>query len=88
VRVEERVGGKGWKVVLRKWNEEGEACDIQEVWDAVVVASGCSDFPMWPDTPGLTEARDKGLIKHAKWWTGPEDYEGKVWYLICVWFAR
>ncbi|KAK2459590.1 hypothetical protein APHAL10511_008400 [Amanita phalloides] len=70
-------GGKGWKVYLRNWNREtGEEEDV-EYWDAVVVAVGWYDNPVWPDTDGLDELKSKGLAMHAKDWKGPKGYEDK-----------
>ena len=79
VRVEEVRGGGGWKVVVRDWNEGAErAKEVEESWDAVVVAVGWYDNPVWPETDGLEELRKRGLAMHAKWWRGPEGCEGKV----------
>lgn len=61
---------------LKDWNKEGSV--TEEVWDAVVLATGFYDHPVWPETQGLDQAREKGLAKHAKWWRGPQGYEGKV----------
>ena len=76
--VDELELGRGWKVSLKDWSDEGKGKVIEEVWDAVVVANGWSDNPVWPETEGLEALKEKGLAKHAKWWRGPSGYEGKV----------
>ena len=68
----------GGKVVIRDWNEGAEGKEVEESWDAVVVAIGWYDNPVWPKTDGLGELRKRGLARHAKWWRGPERCEGKV----------
>ena len=78
VRLEEVPRGGGWKVVVRDWNEGAEGKEVEESWDAVVVAIGWYDNPVWPETEGLEELRKRGLARHAKWWRGPEGCEGKV----------
>ena len=78
VRLEEVPRGGGWKVVVRDWNEGAEGKEVEESWDAVVVANGWYDNPVWPETDGLEEVRKRGLARHAKWWRGPEECEGKV----------
>ena len=77
VRLEEVRGG-WWKVVVRDWNEGAEGKQVVESWDAVVVAIGWYDNPVWPETDGLEEARKRGLARHSKWWQGPEGCEGKA----------
>ncbi|CAK5276932.1 unnamed protein product [Mycena citricolor] len=63
--------------------EEGDSWDVTlstgvvERWDAVVVCTAWYDFPVWPDTPGLQDARDAGLAVHAKDWMGPTAFAGK-----------
>jgi cation diffusion facilitator CzcD-associated flavoprotein CzcO len=80
VRVDEisSVEGGGWAVTFRDWSETGKGHEAQERWDAIVVATAFYDHPVWPEAEGLDEARDKGLVKHAKFWEGPKGYEGKV----------
>lgn len=73
--VEELVDG-GWEVEVKDWNKRGEA--RVERWDAVVVAVGWYDHPVWPGTPALEILKEKGLAKHAKWYRGPQGHEGKV----------
>jgi cation diffusion facilitator CzcD-associated flavoprotein CzcO len=68
--------GKGWSVSYKDWNDNGKV--LQEVWDAVVVAVGSYDNPVWPDTVGLESLKNNGLAKHARWYKGVEGYEGKV----------
>jgi cation diffusion facilitator CzcD-associated flavoprotein CzcO len=80
VRVEELENGAGWKVIMNDWNAGEKASVLEEIWDAVVVATGRHEFPLWPATPGLEEARKAGLAKHAKYWklNDPRSYENKV----------
>ena len=75
-RVEERPWGEGWKVSLRDWSDGGK--EIEETWDAVVIAVHWHDNEEWPETPGFGELRQLGLAKHARSWRGPKEYEGKV----------
>ncbi|KAH9475734.1 Thiol-specific monooxygenase [Psilocybe cubensis] len=75
VRVEELPSKRGWNVVTRNWNHNGKEED--EIWDAVVVAVGWYDNPVWPDTDGLEELKARGIAKHAKSWRGPESYVDK-----------
>ena len=71
--------GKGWSVLSKDWNKgEGRPREVEELWDAVVAAVGWYDHPVWPETEGLDELRQRGLAKHAKWWHGPKGYGGKV----------
>ena len=47
VRLE--VRGERWKVVVRDGNEGTEGKEeVEESWDAVVVAIGWYDNPVWP----------------------------------------
>jgi cation diffusion facilitator CzcD-associated flavoprotein CzcO len=68
----------GWKVVLRDWSDGSQGKVKEEVWDAVVLATCWYDDPVYPTTEGMQKAKEKGLVKHAKWWRGPKAYEGKV----------
>ncbi|KIY50253.1 FAD/NAD(P)-binding domain-containing protein [Fistulina hepatica ATCC 64428] len=74
VRVEERVDGR-WEVTLEDWNRSG--VQTHELWDAVVVATGWYDTPLYPEVEGLQQVRDAGLVSHAKDWRGPQGLEGK-----------
>ncbi|RXW19073.1 hypothetical protein EST38_g6793 [Candolleomyces aberdarensis] len=76
--VEEKPWGEGWRVVLRDWSDEGNGKEIEEIWDAVIVAVHWHDNPEWPDTPGLDQLRNLGLAKHAKEWRGPQGNENKL----------
>ena len=40
VRLEEVPRGRGWKVAIMDWNEGAEGKEVEESWDAVVVAIG------------------------------------------------
>ncbi|KAF8977886.1 hypothetical protein BDQ17DRAFT_1449904, partial [Cyathus striatus] len=87
VRVEELPpveGGDtgGWKVILRDWGNDKQGEEREEHWDAVAVAVGWYDNPVWPSTPGLDILRDKGVAKHAKEWRGAKGYEGKKILII------
>ena len=77
IRVEEVKGG-GWKVVIRDWNEGTEGKEVEESWDAVVIAIEGYDNSVWLKTDRLEEVRRRGLARHAKWWQGIEGCEGKV----------
>ncbi|KAF7312816.1 FAD/NAD(P)-binding domain-containing protein [Mycena kentingensis (nom. inval.)] len=78
VWVDERPEGRGWDVTMRDWTAEGNGRETVRRWDAVVVATAWYDFPSWPDTtPGLAEARERGLATHAQAWMGPEGYKAK-----------
>jgi len=87
VRVEERPvspGGDGntkdkWRVILRDWADPANpGKELEELWDAVVVCVGWYDNPLWPDTQGLEQVKEKGLARHARAWRGPEGWEAKV----------
>jgi cation diffusion facilitator CzcD-associated flavoprotein CzcO len=78
VAVEQIGPDGGWKVVLKDWTDQGKGREIEERWDAVVVATAWYDNPNWPETEGLEELRRKGIAKHAKIWDGPEEFKGKV----------
>ncbi|TFK70881.1 FAD/NAD(P)-binding domain-containing protein [Pluteus cervinus] len=79
VKVEEQDEGKGWKITMKDWNDGKEGKVVEEFWDAVVVANGWYDTPLWPDTEGVDILKEAGLAKHAKWWRGQYGfgYEGK-----------
>ena len=66
----EEVRGGGWKVVVRDRNEgpaaEGKEEVSDESWDAVVVAVGWYDNPVWPETDGLEEVRKRGLAMDVR----------------------
>ena len=46
--------------------------EVEESWDAVVVAIEGHNNPVWPETDRLEEVRRRGLARHAKWWQGIE----------------
>ncbi|KAF9074367.1 hypothetical protein BDP27DRAFT_1316956, partial [Rhodocollybia butyracea] len=81
LRVEEQPEKKGWKVRVRDWSmsesNEGMPLEKEEIWDAVAICAGYYDKPNWPNTEGLDMVRKRGLALHAKWWNGPDGYEGK-----------
>ncbi|KAF8722728.1 hypothetical protein AX14_009636 [Amanita brunnescens Koide BX004] len=80
VKVEEEEDDKtegGWKVHLRNWNEDANGMECIETWDAVVVAVGWYDNPVWPDTDGIDVIKAKGCAIHARDWRGAEEYENK-----------
>ena len=82
VRVEEGMQNEGqWKVYMRNWNGDANGKECVETWDAVVVAVGWYDNPVWPDTDGLDVIKAKGCAIHAKDWRGPKGLEDKVRYL-------
>jgi hypothetical protein len=63
---------------MRDWQPGQNGRTFEELWDAVIVANGWYDTPVWPQTPGLEEIRALGLARHAKAYRGPKGYEGKV----------
>lgn len=79
--VEELPGGLGWRVRMRDWRPGQDGRVFEELWDAVVVANGWYDTPVWPQTPGLEKITALGLAKHAKVYRGPKGYEGKVCFV-------
>lgn len=88
-RIDELELGAGWRVSLRDWSDNGKGKITDEVWDAVVVANGWTDNPVWPETEGLEELRKKNLAKHAKYWQGPMSYNGKVrLFLLTLAFSQ
>ncbi|KDR73187.1 hypothetical protein GALMADRAFT_251771 [Galerina marginata CBS 339.88] len=82
LRAVELEEGMGWEVVSRNWSEGYDGKEEREIWDAVVVAVGWYDNPVWPETEGLEELKKRGLARHAKVWRGPEGYEGKKTLVI------
>ncbi|KAG7095315.1 hypothetical protein E1B28_006080 [Marasmius oreades] len=81
-RVEELPDLAGWKVKFKDWSNGWNGVEREEIWDAVVVAVGWYDNPVWPETEGLELLREKGLASHAKLWRGPEGCEGKRMLVI------
>ncbi|KAL0579091.1 hypothetical protein V5O48_002933 [Marasmius crinis-equi] len=77
ISVEELPDEAGWRVKLRDWSNGWNGEQRDEIWDAVVIAVGWYDNPVWPGTEGLDVLREKGVATHAKWWRGPEGCEGK-----------
>ncbi|KAJ7232306.1 hypothetical protein B0H12DRAFT_1145451 [Mycena haematopus] len=77
VWIDELPDSRGWSVTTRDWRAGKNGEKHVEVWDAVVVATSWYDFPSWPATPGLAEARAAGLATHAQTWHGPVGYDGK-----------
>ena len=41
--------------MIRDWNEGADGQEVEESWDAIVVAIGWYDNPVWPETDGLEE---------------------------------
>ncbi|MBE7182113.1 MAG: hypothetical protein INR71_13080 [Terriglobus roseus] len=54
----------------------GHGVDLNEEYDAVIVAAGAFDTPYYADTPGLQELLDSGsrLVMHAKTYPGPRPF--------------
>ncbi|ESK87207.1 flavin dependent monooxygenase [Moniliophthora roreri MCA 2997] len=77
VSVEELPDNAGWNVKFKDWSNGWDGVERDEVWNAVVVAVGWYDNPVWPNTPGLSELIEKGLARHAKSWRGPVGLAGK-----------
>ncbi|KAL0949447.1 hypothetical protein HGRIS_009502 [Hohenbuehelia grisea] len=78
LRVEELPLGHGWKVTIRKWQND-LAVDHEETWDAVIMAIGWFDNLVFPPTQGIEELRQHvpRLAIHGKDWKGPKGFEGK-----------
>lgn len=77
--VQELRESAGWRVRMRRWNNTNpDPEEIEETWDAVVVAVAFYDHPVFPTTPGIARLRELGLAQHAKIWRGPHGYESKV----------
>lgn len=73
--------GDEWVLTLRKV-VPGKSKDYwwQEVFDALVVASGHFYLPYIPDVSGLIKYDEKfpGRVKHSKHFRDPEEFRGKV----------
>jgi cation diffusion facilitator CzcD-associated flavoprotein CzcO len=74
-----------WVLALRRTevdSVDGSKSDYwwEEVFDAVIVASGHYAVPYIPAIPGLKEfaGRYPGSVEHTKHYRGPEKYIGKV----------
>ncbi|EIN09189.1 FAD/NAD(P)-binding domain-containing protein [Punctularia strigosozonata HHB-11173 SS5] len=65
----------GWRVNYRDWNRGGEV--VESHWDAVVVATGWYDWPVYPPVPGIKEAAKAGRVHHTRWYRGPAPYAHK-----------
>ncbi|KAJ8689545.1 hypothetical protein PTI98_012442 [Pleurotus ostreatus] len=75
ITVDELPNWSGWKVVMKDWNSGG--VEVEEVWDAVVIAVGWFDNPVWPPLSGLENLQKQGLAIHGKSWNGPSGFGGK-----------
>lgn len=70
----------GWEVTLREWDP---ALGVQmgrrvtKRYDAVIVAAGWYDTPLYPATEGIELAKEMGFVHHAKWYRDTSWYEGK-----------
>ncbi|KAF9526802.1 hypothetical protein CPB83DRAFT_794326 [Crepidotus variabilis] len=69
-----------WKVVVKDWKNGGQTA--VQYWDAVVIAVGQYDNPVWPQIEGMDALKEAGLATHAKWYKGPEECEGKKIFVI------
>ncbi|CEH18596.1 Flavin-containing monooxygenase [Ceraceosorus bombacis] len=63
---------QGWRVALRDWNEGGQ--EKVEFWDAIVIATGWYDSPIYPPIPGLLSALSTQRLFHAKWYRSPAPF--------------
>ncbi|CAI4220176.1 unnamed protein product [Parascedosporium putredinis] len=74
-----RQENREWVLTLRKV-VRGRNYWWQEVFDALVVASGHYNVPWFPDTPGLLEFDRKfpGAIQHSKQFREASPYKGKI----------
>lgn len=80
VELAEKVG-EDWVLTLRKATPEGEKNYWwQEIFDAVIVASGHYSVPNFPLIPGIFQfdANFPGAVQHSKLFRSPKDYQGKV----------
>ncbi|KAJ7488166.1 hypothetical protein FB451DRAFT_1126537 [Mycena latifolia] len=80
--VEELPARTGWRVRMRRWGADGdggaaEPEELEETWDAVVLAVAFYDHPVFPSTPGIALLHEHRLARHAQTWRGPRGYEGK-----------
>lgn len=85
VRRVEKVGGRGWRVVVGDVGGEEDGVDEgEERWyDAVVVATGRYTVPYIPDIPGLKEwvlaGKGERVVEHSREFREVEGrYKGKV----------
>ncbi|KAJ7131546.1 hypothetical protein C8R43DRAFT_1207581 [Mycena crocata] len=75
--VEELPRRAGWRVGMRRWGNSAVPEELEETWDAVVVAVAFYDHPVFPTTPGVDRLRELNLAHHAQGWRGPKGYESK-----------
>lgn len=80
----ELLDNNKWKVVTRKVVNENQGArvittefpDVEEIYDAVIIANGNYDVPYIPNRDGMKEWSEKypGSIIHVKAYRQPEDY--------------
>lgn len=65
-----------WKVTVK---EMGTKCGTEEIYDAIVVASGHYDVPYMPEILGLSAwaAKYPGTVMHSKAYRSPETFRDK-----------
>lgn len=68
-----------WTVETQSFDPDGEVRAEQQVFDAVVVASGHFDVPYIPDVMGIQSWNKAypGAILHSKFYRNPDQYAGK-----------
>ncbi|KAM0388108.1 hypothetical protein ACHAQC_009932 [Fusarium culmorum] len=79
-KIATRDGRGCWKLTLRKHNMEQDVDEWwQEVFDAVIIASGQYSVPYVPDVEGLSEyiAKHPGRIVHSKYYRQPHPFKNK-----------
>ncbi|KAK4956059.1 monooxygenase [Elasticomyces elasticus] len=80
VRLVEGQGGKDqWVVRTKSVAADDYGNDEEQVYDAVVVASGHFNVPYVPNINGIKAWNEKypGVILHSKFYRRPEEYKGK-----------
>ncbi|KAJ6576121.1 hypothetical protein DFH09DRAFT_1453900 [Mycena vulgaris] len=60
----------GWRVRMRCWGGAVPE-ELEEVWDAVVIAVACYDHPVFPAAPCIAQLRELQLAHHAQSWRRP-----------------
>lgn len=69
-----------WRLKTRDIERGNEGREWEDMYDAVVVASGHFDVPYIPDIEGIEEWSQlyPGIISHSKFYSKPEQFEGQV----------
>ncbi|EME80384.1 uncharacterized protein MYCFIDRAFT_156146 [Pseudocercospora fijiensis CIRAD86] len=72
-------GQDQWLVKTKAVHQNLASTPVEEVYDAVIVASGHYAVPYIPDVPGIQHWNRAypGRITHSKYYRNPENYAGK-----------